>query len=160
MTVYEVLTIALIFVVASAATLAIYLGLLNWMGRFHVVHCAACHHLMDPLGLTLESFDAIGQRQTQDAGKTIDDSGEIAGTDVDGVIHGAQELGQRLARSQMARRCFAEQFFRYAFGRAAEEDTATIDEAYRAFSAADFNVRELIVGLVQSPAFSYRKVTP
>jgi DNA-directed RNA polymerase subunit RPC12/RpoP len=45
MTVYEVLTIALIFVVASAATLAIYLGLLNWMGRFHVVHCAACHHL-------------------------------------------------------------------------------------------------------------------
>src|SRR5690348_4133292 len=41
MTVYEVATIALIFVVASAATLAIYLGLLNWMGRFHVVHCSA-----------------------------------------------------------------------------------------------------------------------
>jgi DNA-directed RNA polymerase subunit RPC12/RpoP len=44
-TVYQIATIALIFVVASAATLAIYLGLLNWMGRFHVVHCSACHHL-------------------------------------------------------------------------------------------------------------------
>ncbi len=45
MTVYQVLTIAVIMVVASAATLAIYLGLLNWIGRFYVVHCSACHHL-------------------------------------------------------------------------------------------------------------------
>jgi DNA-directed RNA polymerase subunit RPC12/RpoP len=45
MTVYEGLTFALITVLALAATAAIYLGLLNWMGRFHVVHCTACHHL-------------------------------------------------------------------------------------------------------------------
>src|SRR5262249_25967881 len=103
---------------------------------------------------------AIGQRQTEDAGKPIDDSGEIAGTDVDGPIHGAQELGQRLVKSDIARRCFAEQFFRYAFGRSADQDAATIDLAYRSFAAADFDVRELIVGLVRTPAFSYRRVTP
>jgi DNA-directed RNA polymerase subunit RPC12/RpoP len=45
MTFYEVLTIALIAVLASAATVAIYLGLLNWMGAMFVVRCAACHHL-------------------------------------------------------------------------------------------------------------------
>ncbi len=45
MTVYEILTIAVIVVLGSAATVAIYLGLLNWMGGFHVVHCKACHHL-------------------------------------------------------------------------------------------------------------------
>ena len=45
MSVYEVLTIALIAVVGTAATAAIYLGLLNWIGAFFVVRCAACHHL-------------------------------------------------------------------------------------------------------------------
>ena len=43
--VYQVLIIALIMVVASAATLAIYLRSLNWMGEFYVLHCTACHHL-------------------------------------------------------------------------------------------------------------------
>ena len=45
MTVYEVLTIALIVVLACATTVAIYLGLLNWFGAVFVVRCAACHHL-------------------------------------------------------------------------------------------------------------------
>ena len=45
MSVYEVLTIALIAVLAVATTAAIYLGLLNWIGAFFVVRCAACHHL-------------------------------------------------------------------------------------------------------------------
>ena len=40
MPVYEVLTIAVIAVSAMAATAAIYLGLLNWMGAFYVVRCA------------------------------------------------------------------------------------------------------------------------
>jgi DNA-directed RNA polymerase subunit RPC12/RpoP len=44
-TVEEVFTISLIAVLATAATGAIYLGLLNWMGAFYVVRCAACHHL-------------------------------------------------------------------------------------------------------------------
>jgi DNA-directed RNA polymerase subunit RPC12/RpoP len=45
MSVYEVLTIVLIAVIGTAATAAIYLGLLNWAGAFFVVRCAACHHL-------------------------------------------------------------------------------------------------------------------
>jgi ribosomal protein S27E len=45
MAVYEVGTIVLVVVLATAATAAIYLGLLNWMGAFYVVRCATCHHL-------------------------------------------------------------------------------------------------------------------
>jgi DNA-directed RNA polymerase subunit RPC12/RpoP len=45
MTVYQGLTIALIVVLALATTIAIYLGLLNWIGALFVVRCAACHHL-------------------------------------------------------------------------------------------------------------------
>ena len=45
MIVYEGLTVALIVVLAVAATAAIAVGLLNWMGAFFVVRCATCHHL-------------------------------------------------------------------------------------------------------------------
>ncbi len=45
MTVEEIFTIGLIAVLATAAIAAIYLGLLNWIGAFYVVRCAACHHL-------------------------------------------------------------------------------------------------------------------
>jgi len=45
MTVEEVFTIGLIAILATAAIAAICLGLLNWMGAFYVVRCAACHHL-------------------------------------------------------------------------------------------------------------------
>ncbi len=45
MSAYEVLTIVLIAVIGTAATAAIYLGLLNWIGAFFVVRCAKCHHL-------------------------------------------------------------------------------------------------------------------
>ena len=42
MTLEEVFTIGVIAVLATAATGAIYLGLLNWIGAFYVVRCAAC----------------------------------------------------------------------------------------------------------------------
>ncbi|MBS1690750.1 MAG: hypothetical protein JST91_00765 [Actinobacteria bacterium] len=45
MTVYEVLTIALIFVLATATVMAIYVGMMNWINAAHVVRCAACRHL-------------------------------------------------------------------------------------------------------------------
>jgi DNA-directed RNA polymerase subunit RPC12/RpoP len=45
MTVYEVLTIAIIVVLGTAATAGIYLGLLNWIGAAYIVRCATCRHL-------------------------------------------------------------------------------------------------------------------
>lgn len=45
MTGEEIFTVGVIAVLAIVATAAIYLGLLNWMGAFYVVRCAACHHL-------------------------------------------------------------------------------------------------------------------
>ena len=56
--------------------------------------CAGCHKVMDPLGLALENFDAVGAWRTRDAGLPIDASGELA--------DGTQD--QRRRRS-CARRC-------------------------------------------------------
>ena len=41
----EIFTIGVIAVLATAATAAIYLGLLNWIGALFMVRCAECHHL-------------------------------------------------------------------------------------------------------------------
>ncbi|MBB2993112.1 ribosomal protein S27E [Mycolicibacterium iranicum] len=45
MTVYSVLTIALITVLATLTTAAILVGLANWIGAFYVVRCSECRHL-------------------------------------------------------------------------------------------------------------------
>jgi DNA-directed RNA polymerase subunit RPC12/RpoP len=45
MTVYEVLTVVLIVVLALATVAAVYIGLMNWIGALYVVRCTACHHL-------------------------------------------------------------------------------------------------------------------
>lgn len=45
MTVYSVLTIVLITVLATLTTLAIFLGLANWIGAFYIVRCSECRHL-------------------------------------------------------------------------------------------------------------------
>lgn len=45
MTVYQGLTVFLVVVLGTFTTAAIWLGLLNWLGVFHVVRCQKCHHL-------------------------------------------------------------------------------------------------------------------
>ena len=39
--------------------------------------CASCHKLMDPLGLALENFDAVGAWRTEDNGERVDTSGQL-----------------------------------------------------------------------------------
>ncbi|UXA16852.1 hypothetical protein [Mycobacterium sp. SMC-4] len=45
MTVYPALTVAVIAVLATATTIAIFLGLANWFGAFFIVRCTECRHL-------------------------------------------------------------------------------------------------------------------
>src|SRR6185295_451843 len=48
--------------------------------------CAGCHKIMDPIGLSLENFDAIGRWRATDEGVKIDASGQLVdGTALDGV---------------------------------------------------------------------------
>ena len=46
--------------------------------------CAACHQQTDPVGLSLEHFDAMGVYRETDHGLAIDDTGEIGGHDIPG----------------------------------------------------------------------------
>lgn len=121
--------------------------------------CAACHSLIDGLGFGFENYDAIGGYRAVENGKVVDASGNIVGAgDIDGPFDGVVQLSQILAGSASVHACLARQWFRFAFGRIESDDDAgqlhMLDES---FAASGFDVRELIMAIVTSDAFRYRR---
>jgi hypothetical protein len=71
------------------------------------------------------------------------------------------ELAKRLSTSAEVRDCVKKQWFRFSLGRLeGADDACTMQALARDFEATDFNVRSLLVSLVTSDAFRYRKVAP
>jgi hypothetical protein len=121
--------------------------------------CANCHRLMDPIGFGFESFDAIGRWRDRENGFRVDDAGEVTHTlDVDGQFRGAAELGRKLANSAQVQRCVTRQLFRYAFGRGeVNADRCTLEELFHQYVSGGQDFRTLLVEVVKSDAFRYRK---
>ena len=122
--------------------------------------CATCHAKLDPVGFGFENYDAVGRYRTEDQGGRVDARGELLGTrDADGRFDGAVALSARLAKSEQVQRCVTRHWLEYALGRGVSDaDACSEDAAYRAFAAADFDVRELLVAIARSDAFRSRKV--
>jgi hypothetical protein len=119
--------------------------------------CAACHTLMDPIGLGFEHYDGSGRWRDSENGMAIDASGVVNGSDVDGPFVGAIELADRLGHSERVRACFVRQWFRFAYGRGdTPADQCTLATLTSRFAAGKANVRELLVALTESDAFLYR----
>ncbi len=113
--------------------------------------CASCHGKMDPLGLPLESFDAIGRYRTTDHGLTIDPSGEF-----DGVpVADARELGDAVAASTTVARCFVRKFYTYAVGHEERAvDGSVLNALADSFQTSGYDFRRLILDVVTHDAFS------
>jgi hypothetical protein len=120
--------------------------------------CIQCHDSIDGVGFGFESFDAIGKHRTTEFDMPVDDSGELRGTDVDGVFEGAVELGQKLADSEQVRECVSMQALRYALAAERKEvSRCMVDAVKREFIASGEDMRELFIAVVKSDAFRYRK---
>jgi hypothetical protein len=123
--------------------------------------CSSCHHLMDPIGLGFEAYDAAGRYRVTENGKPIDSSGELLDTtDIDGKFVGAVDLAKRLAGSQQVSNCAVTEWFRYAYGRDETTDRDACNTAFLrdAFAKSGQNVRELLFALTQTDGFLYRSV--
>jgi hypothetical protein len=112
---------------------------------------------MDPLGFAFENYNGIGAYQTQDGGKPVDASGTI---ELDGVakpFKNAIELGRLLGDSKQVAECMTRQFLRYALRRKeGTGDQASLAAAEEAFVKQSNNLRELIVALTKTRAFTHR----
>lgn len=131
-------------------------------------YCWRCHERMNPLGMTLESFDDFGRhrRGTEKLhakGKTrpVDATGLLEGTGVealDGEVASPVELIQRVAKSDRARQSFVRHAFRYWMGRnELLTDSQTLIQADKAYLENDGSFRSLVLSLLTSDSFLYRK---
>ncbi|MFL5307226.1 MAG: DUF1588 domain-containing protein, partial [Polyangia bacterium] len=117
-----------------------------------VATCAVCHKLMDPLGLTLENFDAIGGLRTTDQGLSIDVSGNLDGT----AFNGPVELGQVLASQPATADCLVRNFYRYGTGHVETASEQPVLDALKAqFRSGGYHVRDLLLAIVTSDGFRY-----
>ena len=114
--------------------------------------CAGCHSLMDPLGLTLENFDAIGKFRSTDHDLPIDVSGSLDGKDFSGPI----ELGQMIAAKPETAACLVRNIYRYGTGHVElASEAVVLDQLTERFRGGGHRLRELMLDLVSSDAFRY-----
>jgi hypothetical protein len=121
--------------------------------------CAACHTLMDPIGLGFEHYDAVGQWRDTENNLPIDATGDITGSDVSGPFDGAVQLSQKLAQSQQVKDCLVKTWFRFAHGRAVTEaDNANLAILSASFAQSQFRIQDLMVAITQTHAFRHQLV--
>jgi hypothetical protein len=119
--------------------------------------CSACHLLFDPLGLTLEHFDPIGQFRATEDGLPIDTSAVITFGFSSGrtaTVDGAPMLATSLATAPEAQACMVKQWVAYAVNRPlTDQDNAAVADVQGAFSASGYNLRDLIAAVTQTDLF-------
>ena len=118
--------------------------------------CATCHDVMDPIGLGLENFDAVGKWRTKEPGGEIDAHGQLA----DGrQIDGAAQLREALtADPEQFARVFTDKLLTYALGRGLEAyDMPTVRRIVREAEDDDYRFSALVKGIVNSAPFRMRR---
>jgi hypothetical protein len=121
--------------------------------------CAGCHKIMDPIGLTLENFDAVGVWRANDEGRRIDPSSEM----YDGaMLNGPVSLRNAImSRSDSFVRSFTENLLAYGLGRVVDHrDMPAVRSIYRAAAADGNRFSSFIMGIVKSVPFQMSTLVP
>ena len=118
--------------------------------------CSACHAIMDPLGYSLENFDAVGAWRFKDSGFDIEPSGEL----FDGtLVNGPGGLQSYLLRSEtLYLRNFTKHLLMYALGRVLQHhDMPTVRGIAREAAGNDHRFSSIVLGIVNSAPFQFRR---
>ena len=119
--------------------------------------CASCHARLDPLGFSLEHFDAVGAWRDRDSGVSVDASGAIPGGGAfDGLAGLKKEL---LRRPELFVGTIAEKLLMYAVGRNVQYfDAPALRTIVRDARPSHYTFESLVLGVVNSMPFQMRKV--
>lgn len=116
--------------------------------------CKQCHGVIDPTGLALENFDAIGRWRTTDAqAKVAIDAATVLPNGV--AINGPDELRVQLtARPEMFVRAFTEKLLMYSVNRELEYfDMPQVRKVARDAAKDNYTLTSLVLGIVKTDAF-------
>ncbi|HSP43917.1 MAG TPA: DUF1588 domain-containing protein, partial [Luteolibacter sp.] len=147
--------------------------------------CWKCHYSMNPLGLSFEMYDDFGRYRMEEFlenpenlikngnGKItfnqyktlpVVTTGKLEGTGdprLDGDVTDAIDMIGRLAKSERVRQSIIRHAFRFYMGRnEVLSDSKTLIDADRAYVQSGGSFRAVIVSLLTSESFLYRKTTP
>ncbi len=124
-------------------------------------YCWTCHKKMDPLGLPFQMFNHAGLIRQTELDKPVDTRGEIIESGdaaLDGEVGNAIELIEKIAGSERAEQVFVRHAFRFWMGRNETiNDAPVLKAAHRAYKENGGSMRSLLVSLLTSDAFLYRK---
>ncbi|MGH9657905.1 MAG: DUF1585 domain-containing protein, partial [Bryobacteraceae bacterium] len=114
------------------------------------------HQLMDPVGFSLENFDAVGRWRTHEESKPVDVSGGLPdGSQFQGVAGLQKAL---LSRPDVFVTTLSEKLLTYGIGRGAEySDAPAIRRVVRDARSKDFRFSSFILGIVNSTPFQMRR---
>ena len=119
--------------------------------------CASCHRTIDPVGFTLENFDAVGRwRENEGDSGPIDVSGTLPGLgDVNGVAGLEEAL---LRRPELFAATLTEKLLTFALGRGVEYyDAPAVRKIVREAQPGGYHFSSLILGIVNSAPFQMRR---
>ena len=111
--------------------------------------CMGCHSVINPLGFSLESFDAVGRFRTEEKERPIDVSSVYNTPDGEEVeLNGARDLANFLANNEYAQRSFIRQLFNhYAKQSIDAYGENELDRLHKRFVDNGFNVVELLTDI-------------
>jgi hypothetical protein len=118
--------------------------------------CASCHNLMDPIGFSLENYDAVGRWRTVEEGEPVDSAGGLP----DGrTFTGVSGLEQGLrSRPELFVGTLTEKLLTFALGRGIEScDAPAVRKIVHDAQANNFRFSSVILGVVNSTPFTMRK---
>jgi hypothetical protein len=123
--------------------------------------CRMCHGVIDPTGLALENFDAIGKWRTVDSQANVPiDAGTVLPTGV--AINGVVDLrAQLVARPDVFARTVTERLLMYAVNRQLEYfDMPQVRVIVRAAAKENYKLSSIVLGIVNSDAFRKQGAPP
>jgi len=118
--------------------------------------CHSCHQLMDPIGLALENFDAVGSWRTKDSGLPIDSASKMFdGTKLDGPVSLRNAI---LSHQSAFIGSFTERLLAYGLGRVVDyRDMPVVRSIEREAAQGNQRFSAFVLAIVRSAPFQMRQ---
>jgi mono/diheme cytochrome c family protein len=121
-------------------------------------NCMTCHGVINPLGYTLEHFDAVGRFRVKEREKPIDATGKYRMRDGKEVhFSGVRELATFLAGSQAVQESFVQKLFQEMTNQPIRAyGTGKLQDLRESFAKSGYNIRKLMTEIAVEAALVQR----
>jgi len=116
--------------------------------------CQSCHSVINPLGFSLEQFDAVGRFRTSEHDRPIDSASDYVTDDGESIrLNGAHDIAEFAIHSEQARNAFIEQMFHHVVKQPLLAYGAdTLNRLQKSFVARNFSMQKLLVEIATTSA--------